>query len=55
VSAALAFGFVYAQVVDGLDEDGQLKVDALLGDTDAEAEMHARRRATVMAMGGDIA
>lgn len=50
--ARLAYGVIYTTIVSRLDETGRLKIDALLGDTDAQAELDERRRAAVVAAGG---
>jgi hypothetical protein len=54
MSATRAYRWLYARLVAPLDADTRLEVDALLGDTTAEAEMQRRRREAVLAMGGEI-
>ena len=52
--ARLAYGMFYATVIAGTDDDGRLKIDALLGDPRAEAELERRRRASVAAMDVEV-
>lgn len=52
--ARLGYGFVYSTIVARLDETGRLKLDAALGDADAQRELDEGRRAAVLAAGGRI-
>lgn len=45
---------IYQRIMRHLDEDGRLKVDAILGDEEAGAEMQRRRREAIVAAGIEI-
>lgn len=42
------------RLVTGLTSEGRLKVDALLGDADAQAELDAQRTAAIGLLGADV-
>lgn len=46
---------IYARIVNNLDEDGQLEVDAILGDTNAVHVRNERRRDALLGAGIEIA
>ena len=53
-----ALALAYHDLTDGLDDDGRLRIDALLGDTVARATIeqreHDERRQAIAAMGIEV-
>lgn len=45
---------IYNMLVDGLDEDGRLTVDATLGDQTASAEIERRRMVAAQSAGFEV-
>lgn len=55
MTARRAYPMIYQRIVRNLDEDGRLKIDAILGDETAAAELQRRRRDALVGAGVDIA
>lgn len=45
---------IYMRLVTGLDEQGRLKVDALLGDAAAQAELDRQRTDAIGLLGAEV-
>lgn len=52
--ARRAYAMIYHRITDNLDEDAKLKVDALLGDARAQAQLDERRRESVTEFGFEV-
>lgn len=55
MSAWRAFDFFYDMLTRGLGEEARLKVDAILGDSAAQAELDRRRGVAVEVAGFEVA
>ncbi len=53
MSARAAVGMFYSRVTHRLDAEGRLRVDALLGDKAAKAEIERREREQIDALAAD--
>lgn len=45
---------IYMRLVTGITEESRLKIDALLGDAAARAELDARRTAAIGLIGAEV-
>lgn len=52
--ARTAYPMIYAALTSGRSDDDRLKIDALLGDEDAEAELESRRVRTASDLGIEV-
>jgi hypothetical protein len=52
--ARRVYPMLYERITRNLDEDGQLEIDAILGDETAMRVRDDRRREMVLSLGGEI-